>query len=273
MELDSTVKRPVLRYHGGKWLIAPWIISHFPAHRIYVEPYGGAGSVLLRKMRCFSEVYNDLDEEVVNLLSILRDRLLTHRLCELLELTPFSRVEFDQAYEVAADPLERARRLVIRSFQGFGSGSFNRDYVTGFRAASKQTGRPHALDWANIPECLWVVTERLKGIVIECRDALAVIKQQDHPDALFYVDPTYLESTRPNSNCKQYRFNLSLTDHIHLAEVLHSVKGKVVVSGYPSDLYDRELYADWARDTKVAQASGQHGRIQRTEVLWMNYSL
>lgn len=263
--------RPVLRYHGGKWLLAPWIISFFPPHKIYVEPFGGAGSVLLRNSRAFCEVYNDLDEEVVNLFRVLRDRDSALRLCDLLERTPFSRIEFNAAYEMSDDSIERARRLITRSFQGFGSGSFNRAYCTGFRAASKQTGRPHAMDWINIPECLWLVTERLKGVVIECRDALEGIRQQDHEEALFYVDPPYVASTRPNSNRKQYRFELGITDHISLARLLHHVRGKVVVSGYASPLYDRELYRGWRRVERIAQASGQHGRIQRTEVLWMNF--
>ena len=155
------VTRPVLRYHGGKWILAPWIISHFPQHKIYVEPFGGGGSVLLRKERSVCEVYNDLDEDVVNLFRVLRDSAKALALCHLLSLTPFGRLDFRAAYELCDDPIERARRMVVRSFQGFGSGSCNRDYSAGFRAASKQTGRPHPADWANIPECLWLVTERL----------------------------------------------------------------------------------------------------------------
>jgi len=270
-QLEYGVSRPVLRYHGGKWLLAPWIISHFPEHEVYVEPFAGAGSVLLRKPRSFCEVYNDLDGEVVNLFRVLRAREDCLRLCDMLERTTFGRMDFEQAYEQTKDGVEQARRMIVRSFQGFGSGSYNRDYSTGFRAASKQTGRPHAMDWVNIPECLWLVTERLKGVVIECRDAFECIRQQDDLQTLFYVDPPYLSSTRPHSNRKQYRFELGTSDHVALAKLLHEVKGKVILSGYPSELYDG-LYEGWHRVSKVAQAGGQCGRVQRTEVLWMNFN-
>jgi len=92
--------RPVVRWHGGKWLRAPWIITHFPPHRVYVEPFGGGGSVLLRKPRAYAEVYNDLDNEVVDLFRVLRDRELATRLIELLRLTPFARAEFEDRKSV-----------------------------------------------------------------------------------------------------------------------------------------------------------------------------
>jgi len=272
MDLFETalLQRPVLRYHGGKWLLAPWIISHFPPHKIYVEPFGGAGSVLLRKPRTFCEVYNDLDEEVVNLFRVLRCREEALKLCDLLSLTPFGRVDFKEAYQISDEPLERARRLVVRSFLGFGSAAHNIRYSTGFRAASKETGRPHSMDWVNLPECLWIVTERLKGVTIENRAALEVIQQQDHPQALFYLDPEYLPSTRPNSNCKQYQHRMSIRDHEELGELLGAIKGRAIISGYWSKLYER-IYRDWNVVQRVAQASGQKGRIQRMEILWKNF--
>ena len=268
---QSKISRPLLRYHGGKWLLAPWIISHFPSHKIYVEPFGGAGSVLLRKDRSRCEVWNDLDEEVVNLFRVLRDKNSARQLCDLLELTPFARTEFEKAYEPSDDPIERARRLVVRSFMGFGSSAGSRRNRTGFRAASKDSGRPHALDWTNLPESAWLVTERLKGVTIEHRDALEIIKQQDHLETLFYVDPPYLQTTRPNSSKRQYRFELGPQEHRALARLLHGVKGKVLLSGYASELYDNELYNDWRREEKISWANGQSGRVERLEVLWMNF--
>ena len=108
-----TVKRPVLRYFGGKWMLAKWVIAHLPPHRIYVEPFGGAASVLMRKPRSYAEVYNDLDGDVVNLFRVLRsDR--APELIELIRLTPYCREEFELSYQDADCELEQARRLIVR---------------------------------------------------------------------------------------------------------------------------------------------------------------
>src|SRR3990172_7088785 len=100
--------RPALRYFGGKWRLAPWIVSHFPAHRIYVEPFGGGASVLIRKPRSYGEIYNDIDSHVVNVFRVLRDPQTADELEQLLRLTPFARDEFVLAREPSLDPVEDA---------------------------------------------------------------------------------------------------------------------------------------------------------------------
>jgi DNA adenine methylase len=127
--------RPVLRYHGGKFRKAPWIIGHFKPHRVYVEPYGGGASVLMRKPRADFEVYNDLDGDVVNVFRVLRDRRRSRALEQLLRLTPWARAEFELSYEASDDPVERARRTIVRCFMGHGTTS-RRKNRTGFRAGS-----------------------------------------------------------------------------------------------------------------------------------------
>ena len=152
----TDVKRPVLRWHGGKWRLAPWVIRHFPPHRIYVEPFGGAGSVLLRKPRAYAEVYNDLDGDVVTLFRVLRDEAQAARLIELLKLTPFSRDEFLAAYEPTEDPVERARRLVARCFMAHGT-TARRVNQTGFRAKAYRQNQTGAQDFSTHPDTLEAV--------------------------------------------------------------------------------------------------------------------
>lgn len=263
--------RPVLRWHGGKWLLAPWLISLFPPHRVYVEPFGGAGSVLIRKPRSTAEVYNDLDGEAVNLFRVLRDPVQAELLRKAITLTPFARAEFVGAYEETSDPVENARRLVIRSFMGFGSNAHNTGGATGFRSNSNRSGTTPAHDWANWPEQIQAFVERLRGVVIENRNALDLIPQHDSAQTLFYVDPPYPWHTRGLGVEKRpkhfYRYEMDAQAHTALAEVLHQVEGMVILSGYACELYDEELYKGWLRHERKAFADGARERV---EVVWMN---
>lgn len=220
-------------------------------------------SVLLRKPRSYAEVYNELDGEIVNVFKVLRDQ--GPKLKEKLSLTPFSRDEFFLSYRPARSSVEMARRTIIRSFMGFGSDAIKNK--SGFRANSHRSGTTPAHDWANYADLLPLLTERLKRVVLENRDALEVISQHDREDTLFYIDPPYVHSTRAADRPKQYVHEMTDAQHRDLSKVLHAVKGKVVVSGYPCDLYD-ELYGSWERVERDALADGARKRV---EVLWMNY--
>jgi DNA adenine methylase len=242
-------------------MLAPWIIEHFPEHRIYVEAFGGAASVLLQKPRSYGEVYNELDGEIVNLFRIARDR--GEELRRALELTPFARDEFLLSYEASDDPVEQARRTVARSFMGFGSPAAS-GRKTGFRSNSNRSGTTPAHGWANLAGCFEAICARVAGVVIENKEAISVMEQQDAPETLHYVDPPYVHGTRHLD--KGYRFELTDEQHAELADALHDLSGMVVLSGYPCALYD-ELFGDWERRERPALADGAQ---PRTEVLWLN---
>ena len=266
----SPVTRPVVRWFGGKWLLAPWIIAHFPAHRVYVEPFGGGGSVLLRKPRAYAEVYNDLDGEIVNLFRVLRDEGQATRLIELLRLTPFARAEWEASYEEApaGAVVERARRLVVRSFMGYGANGHNVKASTVFRGSSNHTGRATvAVEWRGYPEALAHAVDRLSGVVVENRDAITVMERHDGPHTLHYVDPPYVWKTRGRFSAqRRYVHELDDAGHVALLQQLVALQGAVVLSGYPCDLYDDTLKG-WRRVERPALADGAR---ERTEVLWLN---
>lgn len=253
-------KRPIVRYHGSKFRIAPWIISYFPEHKVYVEPFGGGAGVLLKKERSYAEVYNDLDKEIVNLFRVARDK--GKKLGEYLKLTPFSREEYFKAYESGGTDVERAAKTVIKSIMGFGSDSIRQK--SGFRSDSHRSYTTPAHDWKNYPAALNEIIERLRGVVIENLPAVEVIKKFDREDTLFYIDPPYLHSTRQSS--KRYSIEMTDEEHEELSKILHKVKGKVVLSGYDSELY-RRLYPDWACTKKKVLADGAK---PREECLWIN---
>jgi len=267
-----TPTRPVLRYLGGKWRLAPWIISHFPAHRLYVEPFGGAASVLLRKPRSMGECYNDLDGEVVNLFRVLRDDDSAAELRRLIELTPFSREEYDEAFEPVDAPVERARKLIVRSYMGHGSSSAVSHKSTGFRASMvNRGGALPAGEWPTLPAALQAVTDRLKGVLIENRSAFQVIDRYDEDEALIYLDPPYVPDTRSQKRrggaaYHAYKHELTHGQHAELLERIVNCRASVVLSGYPSETYDSHLAA-WRRVEIAAHADGA---LDRTEVLWLN---
>jgi DNA adenine methylase len=264
------IPRPVLRYHGGKWRLASWIISHFRDHRCYVEPFGGAASVLLKKPRSFAEIYNDLDDDIVNIFRILQDPALAGALRRNCELTPFARSEFLLAYQETRDPLERARRMLVRSWMGHGASGVRR-HRTGFRVNPHRQRTTAAGDWMGWPRAIDVFTERLRGVIIECRPAAQIIAQHDRPDTLFYIDPPYmfdLRSQKRKGNDLYHGYNHEMTDaqHVALLEQVAQLNGLALVSGYPCELYDR-LLAGWTKVEKHAQADRGGARV---EVMWIN---
>lgn len=266
----AKVESPALRYHGAKFRLAPWVMQFFPDHRVYVEPFGGAAGVLLQKPRAYAEVYNDLDDDIANFFRVLRDPEQAEQLIQLLHLTPYARSEFDLSYEDCTDPVERARRTAVRAGMGFGSAGATKG-VTGFRI---DTARPYGTAqhlWTRYPGQLPAVIERLQGVLIENRPAVEVMQQHDTPDTLHFVDPPYVFGTRSQRNVVQgcYRHEMTDEQHMELLGVLKNLQGMVVLCGYASELYEREL-ADWQVHTTGSRISAGRGTAVKTEVLWIN---
>jgi DNA adenine methylase len=117
------------------------------------------------------------------------------------------------------------------------------------------------------------IAERLQGVLIENLPAMDIIPKYDSPRTLFYVDPPYVPHTRSSlqhaSGKKQYAHEMGDAEHRSLAIMLQACAGYVVISGYPSPLYDNELYFDWKRVERKAMTCHQ----EKTEVLWTKPAL
>lgn len=263
--------KPAFAYYGGKARLASsWIVPNLPPHRVYVEPFAGSAAVLLAKTPVAHEILNDLDGHVINFYRVLRTN--PDDLAHAVSLTPYARDEYDAADvdEPGLDDLERARRWWVRSTQGFGQSATRQ---TGWSISTAQnTPRMHQL--TRRIDRFAEIAERLRHVFIENVDALDVIARYGtDPDACLYVDPPYLRATRSAPTCYRHEFQ---EDHQHraLAEALHAAKAAVVLSGYPSALYDDDLYAAWHRtETEITLRAG-NGRKSAlraaVEVLWSN---
>lgn len=262
------IKSPV-PYFGSKQRIAPWIASLLPDHEHYVEPFAGGLSVLLAKRPARMETVNDLDGELMTFWRVLRDR--PAELLRACMLTPHARAGLEETFAPVpdGDELELARRIWSRLAQGR-SGTLRR---TGWRhyidPAGSVTSMPGYLE--AYADRLAAAAERFHGVSLECLPALTLIgKYGAQPDALLYVDPPYLGTTRPWSN---YRCEMKTeAEHRELAAALHDCRAAVVLSGYDSPLYTK-LYDGWHRYETATMTGNARTTKDRTEVLWSNRAL
>lgn len=252
--------KQVLKNPGAKARLANWICSYMPKHDVYLELYGGSMAVLLNKPRCHIETVNDLHGEVVNFFKVLRDD--SEELQRLIELTPYSREEYDKAYQESQNDLERARRFCVRCWQGIGCANL---YHNGFKSGQQTTSPNPAKAWAELPRTIEGVSKRLQGVQIENLDAMELLKRYDTKDVFIYADPPYILSTRKSN---LYKYEMSDKEHIVLLEALLNHSGKVMISGYDNDIYNHYLKG-WRKAEKETLA--EQG-LKRTETIWMNYS-
>jgi len=259
--------RPMLRYHGGKFRIAHWIVQHFPPHRAYVEPFAGAGSVFFQKPRSPCETINEIDDRIVNVYEVLRDPVSAAELRRRLELTPYARGSYEWSYQLPVDKIDAAHKAITISFMGQGSDGITRRYRTGFRARPSQERSTAAHEWATWPKEIEFFHQRLRGVMIERCNALKLISRLDGPDVLTYCDPPYLLSTRSAPKTGHgYTHEMTDADHVVLASTLHACTGLVLISSYPCELYN-DLYKGWGQVTMEVRVERNR---KRTEVLWMN---
>ncbi len=249
----------ILKYLGGKARIAKWVQGYFPPHKLYCEPFGGGAGVLLNKPRSKVEVYNDIDGEVVNFFRVLQDPGKLAGLFRRPRLTPYARAELEKAWDsTGGGYVDRAWRLFVRSWLSFGARGAVADRNPGFNSARVSLMCLPTAQFTSAVDSLHAVADRLRGVSIECRDAVDVMRYCDSPDTLHYLDPPYCAE-----DIAGYRAGVN---HEALLEACKALEGFCVVSGYQSELYGKAL-AGWHVETKGERAYGQKATM---ECLWIS---
>lgn len=251
--------KAILKYPGAKWRIAQWIISHFPEHRVYLEPFFGSGAVFFNKPPSYIETINDLDGNIVNLFRVCRER--PEELAKAISLTPFSRQEYEDCYYPSVDEVEQARRTLVRYHQSFGTSNSSKK---SWRNVQTPDGPRCATMWNDLPEIIFACCARLKEAQIEKIDAVELIRRYNSSDTLIYCDPPYLPSLRKRN---MYTCEMSEEKHRELLGTLLDSKAKVVISGYDSELYNSVLKGWYTDEVGITAQMGLH----RTEKIWMNF--
>lgn len=268
MKLNLPVK-----WHGGKGPLASRIVALCPPHLHYVEPFAGGLSVLLQKdPENVSEVVNDLNGDLTNFWSVLRDEEQFPRFQRRVEATPFSERDYVAAGAMLeyhpVDPVLWAWAFFVRCRQSL-AGRME-SFAPLSRTRVRRGMNEQASAWLTAIEGLPAVHARLKRVVILNRPAVEVIRGQDGKDTLFYLDPPYCRETRTAPDV--YTHEMTTEQHAELLDVVLTCKGKVMLSGYHSALYDSRL-ADWTcHEFEVANhAAGGSGKRRMVECLWCNW--
>ena len=249
----------IINYPGSKWSLSKEIISFFPEHKSYLEPFAGSLAVFFQKEKDVLETINDLDGRLINLYKQMREE--PEELARLISLTPYSREEYDLSCIQAENELEDARRYMVRLWFGIGGKTAGK---TGFRRNISWNGPYNTYDWRKIPQRILEAADRLRDAQIEHKPAEKLIREMNDKDTLIYVDPPYLHETRTS---RHYYHEMNRQDHIDMIQALLDFKGPVILSGYESDVYN-VILSDWHKVTFDSQVlSGK----RKEEVLWMNF--
>jgi len=263
--------RPVFKTHGGKFYLAKWIIENFPEdyrEMTYCEPYVGGGSVFLNKEPSQTEVINDLDKKVVSVFKALRDE--PGEIIGRIKRTKYKEETFKKALKDGADGFtdyidEAVNEVIVRRMS---RGGMKSAFSWSNRKRGGQPGDLNA--WETYKEQLAAIADRVHNAHIFNEKAEEIIRVWDGPNTLMYLDPPYLPSTRTSPNV--YENEMSIDDHIHLSEIINNAKSYMILSGYPSALYNR-LYKDWncLKKEIVNHSSQKSKKDRKIECIWLNF--
>ncbi len=261
------INKTPISYYGGKQSMTKLILSLLPKHNLYCEPFVGGAAIFFAKESSAVEVINNLNGDVVNFYQVCK--LQFTQLSKLIQATPHSRkIHIETAAilknNTEKDAVKRAWAFWVQTNMSFSSRVFG-----GYGYERKSNGFSKTI-FNKKRAFTKKICDRLDLVDIECNDALTVIKSRDTRDSFFYVDPPYF-----NSDMGHYR-GYTEKDFVDLLQVLSNIKGKFLLSSYPSDILKKYTKrCKWYQLTKESTVSAKKGKRdkKKTEVLTANYNI
>lgn len=257
-------------WYGGKFSHLDFLAPLIPTDAgHFCDVFGGSAAVLMNIGPFPVETYNDIDSELVNFFETLRNQ--GPKLIKAIGLTPFSREELARACEPATGltRLERARRFYVRARQTrTGLAQTSSEGRWAHCVLTSRAGMAGAVSrWLGSIEALPEIAQRFQRVQVENAPAIEVIQRYDTPETVFYLDPPYVHSAR--GDVAAYGFEMTDKEHVELAATLHAIRGRAILSGYRTDLYDT-LYGDWKR-VDAPERTCHSVRRPRQELAWLNF--
>lgn len=257
MARDNDLISGFFSYMGNKHDLAKWIIPYFPKHKVYVEVFGGTFAIGLNKPKADVEIYNDLNGNLSNLFHVVRTRFdeFTAQLEQMIISEDWHKLFFGNHNDF--DELENAIRyyyVMLFTFRGKYDGGFSYDDVPSF--GNTLTRR--------IPE-LKDIHNRIKNTIILNKPCFDIIRQNNKPETLLYLDPPYVSTEMYYKNLAG---SFTETDHIKLRDLLEKHTGFFFLS-YEDDELVSDLYGKFHIHRK--ELLRQTSKTKKYEVLVTNY--
>lgn len=267
MRRAFTVRKPPIKWYGGKHFMLKTILDMVPQHRTYVEVFGGAAHLLFAKEPSIVEVYNDIHGGLVNLYRVLQDPNLFPRFFQRIAFTLDSREMFNEAQTRLEheDPVERAAAFYITVKQSFAARMCHWSYET-TSARSDYIRNVFLLPFMHL---------RLLRVQIEHDDFEKIIKRYDDEDAFMFVDPPYVKSQIASP---QPYSAMDDADHERLVKTLLGIRGKALLTGYANPIYVELENSGWRfkdveRPAAARPFKGVGSRGSQVERIWWNYEI
>lgn len=269
----TTKLRPPIKTHGGKYFLSNWIIEHFPEgyeDMVYCEPFCAGASVLLNKEPSIEEVISDIDLGVIAVYKALRDE--PQEFVTRIKRTRYTERAFKMAQNRSEKPFDDYMDRAVNEYvlRRMSRGGLKKAFAWSERLRGGKPGDLNA--WETMIETIPLIAERVKNVNILAEDFVQIIKVWDEDETLLYLDPPYLHSTRSEGSTNAYEHELTVEDHINMLHLANNARGKVVISGYASPLYNRNLKEWNCKKKTVANHSSQSkSKEKRIECIWLNY--